>query len=233
MRIGVFAYNFKHWKTQTGVQNLILAGYKPSVIFAADPVELNFYTSKIRTKPKDLFLFHPREIAEKYGIDYHVVAHNSEDTGELVKKYELDVGVILGARILKPVAFKDFNIGVLNMHPGILPENRGLDTLKWAVIDKMQQGVTTHLIDSKIDRGSLLERNKIKVYKDDTLMDLQIRIQNLEQEMMISSLKILEETPKESLQLLGEGSYHRAVPPEIEATLWERFKEYKKEFVEP
>ena len=84
------------------------------------------------------------------------------------------------------------------------------------------------MIDSKIDRGSLLERNKIKVYKDDTLMDLQIRIQNLEQEMMISSLKILEETPKESLQLLGEGSYHRAVPPEIEATLWERFEEYKK-----
>jgi hypothetical protein len=31
VRIGVFAYNFKHWKTQQGIQNLILAGFKPEL----------------------------------------------------------------------------------------------------------------------------------------------------------------------------------------------------------
>ena len=47
MKIGVFAYNFKHWKTQAGIQNLCMAGYKPEVVLAADPVKLNFYQSKI------------------------------------------------------------------------------------------------------------------------------------------------------------------------------------------
>jgi hypothetical protein len=42
LKIGVFAYNFKHWKTQAGIQNLCMADYKPSVIFVADPVELKF-----------------------------------------------------------------------------------------------------------------------------------------------------------------------------------------------
>ena len=48
MKIGIFAYNFEHWKTQQGIINLCMAGYKPSIIFAADPVELSFYKSKIK-----------------------------------------------------------------------------------------------------------------------------------------------------------------------------------------
>ena len=32
MNIGVFAYNFPHWKTQEGIHNLVLAGYKPKII---------------------------------------------------------------------------------------------------------------------------------------------------------------------------------------------------------
>jgi len=45
-----------------------------------------------------------------------------------------------------------FKIGVLNMHPGILPDNRGLDTIKWAIMKDMKQGVSCHLISKEIDR---------------------------------------------------------------------------------
>lgn len=226
MKIGVFAYNFKHWKTQVGLFNLCMSGNKPDVIFAADPVDLNFYRSKIRVSPKDQFLWHPREIANYFGIDYRVVVHNSEETSDLVKSYNLDVGVILGARILKPVAFRSFKLGVINMHPGVLPENRGLDNLKWAILKNLPQGVTSHLIDEKIDRGLLLIRKEITVYKDDTLVDLHVRIQNLEQSMMIESLDFLKNR-EEELPSLEKGSYHKSVPEEMEKTLMEKFKEYK------
>ena len=86
MKIGVFAYNFPHWKTQVGIQNLCIAGYKPSVILAADPVELSFYKSKVRIAPKDLFLWHPKTLAEHYGIDYRVVAHNSQETNNIIQE---------------------------------------------------------------------------------------------------------------------------------------------------
>ena len=226
MKIGVFAYNFKHWKTQVGLFNLCMSGNKPDVIFASDPVDLNFYRSKIRVSPKDQFLWHPREIANYFGIDYRVVVHNSEETSDLVKSYNLDVGVILGARILKPVAFRSFKLGVINMHPGVLPENRGLDNLKWAILKNLPQGVTSHLIDEKIDRGLLLIRKEITVYKDDTLVDLHVRIQNLEQSMMIDSLDFLKNR-EEELPSLEKGSYHKSVPEEMEKTLMEKFEEYK------
>lgn len=228
MKIGVFAYNFKHWKTQAGIQNLMLAGYKPEVIFATNPVKLNFYKSKIRIGPKDLFLTHPENIARCYDIDYRVVVHNSEETAQIVREKELDVGIILGARILKPIAFSDFNIGVLNMHPGSLPENRGLDNLKWAVLKGLPQGVTAHLIDKYIDRGHLVCKENIKVYGDDTLVDLHLRIQNLEQKLMIRSLEILEKGDISELEPLGKGEYHKSVPPELEKDLFTFFEQYKR-----
>jgi methionyl-tRNA formyltransferase len=229
LKIGVFAYNFKHWKTQQGIQNLCLAGFKPEVIFAADPVELKFYKSKIRVGPKDLFLWHPKQLAEYHGIDFHVTVHNSRETANIVKEKQLDVGVILGARILKPIAFDQFKIGVINMHPGMLPQNRGLDNLKWGILEGHPQGVTSHIVDAKIDRGFKILQEKINIYDDDTLVDLQLRLQNLEQKLMIESLKCLQLKSTDQLEPLSQGRYYRSVPPEKESQLMESFEIYKKE----
>ena len=222
MNIGVFAYNFPHWKTQEGINNLMISGNKPKVIFAADPIKLDFYKSKIRITPKDLYLTQPKKIAEQYGIDYKVVIHNSEETKNLVKKYNLDLGIILGARILKPLSF---NIGVLNMHPGLLPENRGLDNIKWAILNDIPQGVTSHLIDKSIDRGKFILKEEIKIYKDDSLVDLHIRIQNLEQKLMLDSIEFLKKF--QPLNILGIGNYYKSVPEYLEKTLNSKFNEYK------
>lgn len=229
MKIGIFAYNFKHWKTQAGIQNLCMAGYKPEVIFAADPIELKFYQSKIRMSPKDLFLWHPKELSDFYSIDYRIVKHNSEKTAAIVKEKSLDLGIILGARILKPIAFKEFSIGVMNMHPGILPQNRGLDNVKWAIIDKKPQGVTTHLINDKIDRGLQILQEKITIYEDDTLLDIHLRLQNLEQKLMIDSVSFLTQ-PSARLKTLEKGTYYKSVPMDIEKEIIQMFDDYKKEF---
>ena len=46
MKIGIFAYNFEHKKTQEGLLNLFFQGYKVECILAADLVKLNFYQSQ-------------------------------------------------------------------------------------------------------------------------------------------------------------------------------------------
>ena len=228
MRIGVFCYNFKHWKTQAGLQNLFLAGYQPSLALAADPVDLKFYKSKVRITPKDLFLVHPADICEKYKVDYKVVKHNSQETCALVKEHDLDLGIVLGARILDQEVIQSFNLGVLNMHPGILPDNRGLDNIKWSLIKNLPIGVTCNLIDDKIDRGRLVAREQINVYEDDSLLDLHLRVQNLEQKMMIDSIGILSQADVKELEELTSGSYYRSVPWELERDISLYFEEYKK-----
>ena len=229
MKIGVFVYNFKHKKTQEGILWLMLHGYKIDCILAADPVQLNFYPSKMRVSQKDLEYMHPSEIAKNLGIPYHVVVHNSKECESLIKKYDLDIGIILGARILKENIINAFKVGILNMHPGILPDNRGLDTIKWAILKNMKQGVSCHLISKEIDRGKLIIKKEINVYEDDTLLDIFLRIQNMEQVLMINSLKILE-SGERNFQLVGEGNYSQSVPPDLEKDLLRRFEAYKKNY---
>tara|TARA_R110001592_G_scaffold88877_1_gene261533 strand:- start:1937 stop:2536 length:600 start_codon:yes stop_codon:yes gene_type:complete len=195
-------------------------------------VDLNFYKSKIRITPRDLFLHHPKDICSRYDLNYHAIRHNSQATANLIKENDIDLGIILGSRILKKHIIDSFNVGVLNLHPGILPDNRGLDTIKWAIIKKIKQGVTSHLIDSNIDRGRLLDVQAIDIYRDDTLLDLYMRILNKEQRMLIESLEILGNNfDINSLELLSNGeNYHRSVPVEIESDLFNMFETYKKEF---
>jgi len=228
MKIGVFAYNFKHKKTQDGLLNLFLNGYKVDCVLAADWRKLNISRSEIRISPKDLHHVHPKKIAERLNIPYHVVEHDSNECEELIKNYDLDVGIILGARILKKNIISGFNIGVINLHPGLIPQNRGLDNIKWAILKGFEQGVTIHFITEEIDFGPIIIQRKIKIYEDDELLDIYLRITNLEQALMIESLKILEsgerdfEIPKE------EGNYFKAVPYEKEKNLFKKFEEYKK-----
>jgi phosphoribosylglycinamide formyltransferase-1 len=126
-------------------------------------------------------------------------------------------------------------MGIINMHPGLLPENRGLDNLKWALIKKIPQGVTSHFIDNKIDKGALIDMQKIKIYKDDTLLDIHLRLQNKEQEMMINALKNIQEPEFKltSLKKLGSGdTYHRSVTPELEKDLHLYLNKYVEKFGE-
>ena len=227
-RVGIFGYNFPHWKTQQTILNLVISGRRPDVVFAADKVKLSHYQSKIRIAPQGLHLWHPKKIAEHFGIPYHVVTHNSEETALMVKEYDLDIGVISGARILKPIAFENFHIGVINMHPGILPENRGLDTIKWAIINDLPQGASVHIIDRNIDRGQLICKSQIEIYSDDTLVDIQIRVQNKEQELLLKSLEIIEDKGESNFPKLGVGNYNSSVPEDVESTLMARFSEYVK-----
>lgn len=229
MKIGIFAYNFKHKKTQEGILNLLLHHYPVTCIFAADPVELKFYQSKIRVAPKGLEYAHPQDIAACFEIPYHVVVHNSQECEDLIKRYDLDVGIILGARIIKENIINSFKIGVINMHPGMLPHNRGLDNLKWAILKGYKQGVSVHLISKEIDQGNLIVQREVEVYADDTLVDIFLRIQNMEQVLMIETLRILE-AGQRNFSKVAEGNYFKSVPPEEEVTLMEKFEEYKKKY---
>lgn len=48
--------------------------------------------------------------------------------------------------------------GVINVHPGLLPEYRGVDPVLWALADGGELGATVHLMSEGIDEGPILLR---------------------------------------------------------------------------
>lgn len=186
MKFAVFAYNFPHWKTQQGLFNLVMNGFKPAVVILQDKKELNVPQSAYRITPRDEYLLDPVQICKRLGLYYWFSDHNEINIANPDKDL---FGVILGARILKQHTIDQFPKGILNIHPGILPGNRGLDNLKHAILKGLPIGVTAHFIDSHIDMGHIVAKTFLPVYPDESIRDLYNRQRNAEQELLIDVMQ--------------------------------------------
>ena len=226
LRIGVFAYNFPHQKTQEGLLGLFVNGISMECILAQDWRALKVRRSAKRIAPRGLKFSEPRLVAESLGIPFHVVDHDGAACVDLIGEYNLDLGVVLGARILPKTVIDAFSVGILNIHPGALPENRGLDAIKWAVIKGERQVVTAHLIDESIDRGRLVLAEEVEVYTDDSLLDLHVRVMNRQFVVMERAIRRLQDD-RVDLHSIGTGKYRGPVPPDLEISLDKTFLEYR------
>ena len=188
MTFVVFAYNFEHWKTQAGLFNLYMNGFIPDMVILQDKKPLNFRHSEYRITPKYEYLIHPKQICKRLDFKFMVCDHD-EYRNDMY--YNSEYGVILGARILKEKTIKQFK-GIINIHPGILPGNRGLDNLKWSLILGLPVGVTSHFIDHRIDMGLKIMDRQIQIEPGDSIRDLYIKQRNTEQYLLIETMKLLQ-----------------------------------------
>ena len=184
MKIGLFVYDFEHARSYEGISMILSSGFNIECILAAPWQRLNIPKSTLNFSPKAFSYIHPREVAFNINVPYYSVVHNSAECGEIIEKYKLDLGIILGSRILKKFIIDSFNIGILNPHQGLLPENRGLDNFEWAIIRNIPQGVTCHLIEKKVDWGSIVNKDILCVYKEDSFSDIFLRTKNLEMKLL-------------------------------------------------
>jgi folate-dependent phosphoribosylglycinamide formyltransferase PurN len=95
------------------------------------------------------------EICDRFKIPFIRIAH--DDSGriaEIVDHYKLEVAIISGARIIRGEVISLFSDGIINFHPGKIPETSGLDAFYYTVKNNVPAGVTTHYIDHRVDAGS-------------------------------------------------------------------------------
>ena len=192
MKIAVFAYNFPHTKTQDFLVRLFLEGYQVEFVVACEPIELNLPQSILRVKPNHIDLVHPELICQRLGIPYYVLPHNDPEVANLVRVNHIDIGVIAAARILKKPIIRSFGKGVINFHPGLIPEVRGLESLKWAIYRDCPIGVTAHFIDERVDAGRVILKEEIPIYADDTLIDMSIRLAETQVNLLGKVLRLVE-----------------------------------------
>ena len=101
-----------------------------------------------------------------------VKIHNSEEVMPLIQNYELDLIVFGGTRIIRGVILDYPKDGVINSHPGLLPECRGSASPAWSVYHDIPIGSSTHFCDNGVDTGNLLMRREVPVTRGMTYEDL-------------------------------------------------------------
>jgi methionyl-tRNA formyltransferase len=96
-----------------------------------------------------------------------------------IGELQADVGLsVLFAHILKAEVLQLFPRGVLNVHPGYLPYNRGRNAQIWGIVDGTPVGATLHYMDEGVDTGPIVERVEVVIAPTDTGWSLRAKLES-------------------------------------------------------
>ncbi len=133
------------------------------------------------------------DLAKDNSIPTEIVNHKlynsrEEFEDEILKrleKYDIDLIVLAGfMRILTSHFIEKYPNRIINIHPSLLPEYKGLNTHERAIKDgKKEAGCTVHFVIPDLDSGSIIAQRKVPILDNDTPDTLAQRV--LEQEHII------------------------------------------------
>jgi methionyl-tRNA formyltransferase len=113
--------------------------------------------------------------------------------------------------ILRPTFLELMPAGCVNIHPALLPYNRGAFPNVWSIVEGTPAGVTLHYIDSGIDTGNIIAQREIPVEPIDTGESLYRRLEQGCVEMFRESWpQIRSGVTVDIPQDLGIGTHHFA-----------------------
>ena len=128
--------------------------------------------------------------AELAGIPTESLDHKAFDSREafdqklsdVIDQYQPELVVLAGfMRILTDDFVAHYTDRMLNIHPSLLPEFRGLNTHQRAIDAGVKQhGVSIHYVSNELDGGPLVLQAVIDVMPDDNAESLQNKIHQLE-----------------------------------------------------
>jgi phosphoribosylglycinamide formyltransferase-1 len=173
-KIAIFAYDFPHRKTHDFIIDLLSLGVNNLCVFGAPWVELPV---KEKSPIPQLLQIAPpvdtAELCKNFKINYISTEH---DDYELIAKYVreqyIDIAIVVGARILTRSIISLFRSGVVNFHPGKIPETSGLDSIFYTIKYGIPLGVTTHFIDERVDAGRFLRFDELALSPENSLSDV-------------------------------------------------------------
>ena len=96
---------------------------------------------------------------------------NLKDDGfrEALQKLNADIFIVVAFRMLPKSIWEIPLKGTINLHASLLPQYRGSAPINWAIINgETYSGVTTFLIDEKIDTGAILLQKKVDINDGDS-----------------------------------------------------------------
>jgi len=223
--IGIITYDTPHRKTQDLVANLMLSGYSELHLIVIPWVERTNFQPIFKHRPSKCLNITIEELSDRLKISYSKI--EVKNLNKFFTEKVFNHIMIAGAGLL-PVELA-VNHKIINSHPGYLPNVKGLDAFKWAIYQGQPIGVTTHYISDKADEGELIEKRIIPVYFEDSFHNVSYRIYETEIEMLVNSIKLIDNNQVE-YESLTDNRYvaNKRMPHNYEIIMMTRFEDIRK-----
>jgi phosphoribosylglycinamide formyltransferase-1 len=143
-------------------------------------------------------------VAEAAGIATDVVDHKpfGKDRAAferalqaVLEKHDIEIVCLAGfMRILTADFVGKWQGRMINIHPALLPQFKGVDTHRRALEAKVKQhGATVHFVVPEMDSGPIILQDAVEVRPDDTEATLAARVLAVEHRIYPQALKMLAE----------------------------------------
>jgi phosphoribosylglycinamide formyltransferase 1 len=139
--------------------------------------------------------------ARQQGIAAIVVNHRNFPMREAfdselnmqLQKHHLDLICCAGfMRIMTPALITPWAGKMLNVHPSLLPEYKGLHTHQRAIADgATSHGATVHFVNEELDGGEVILQAAVSVQPDDTPGTLAARVLAVEHSLYVKALALV------------------------------------------
>ncbi len=196
------------------LHQIIQEGHEPLVVIEEDSSlaqknELSLINELKCLEPRIPLPPSLQEIVAGRGIRCAKVTNHNDDVSQnLLNELTLDLIVLGDTRIIRPNILTIPRIGIINVHPGYLPDVKGNNPYIWALYHDLPQGCSVHFIDKDIDTGPLLLREKIELEQGSSFPLLMYALINSCANLLARALNRMEKgnmecQKQEDLELTG------------------------------
>ena len=114
-----------------------------------------------------------------------------------LKLLNADLFIVIAYKILPPKIFNIPKFGTMNLHASLLPNLRGAAPIQRALLNgNKETGITTFLINEKIDDGEIIGQLKFKINDNDNFGDLHETLSNNGADLVIESIEAISKETK-------------------------------------
>jgi len=135
-----------------------------------------------------------------------------------------DVFAVVAYRILPKKVINIPLKGAINLHGSLLPKYRGAAPIQWALINgESETGLTTFIIQPKVDKGNILLQKTIKIDPDDNYGSLAEKMSHTGAELLVNTVDRFESENIEPYnQLDSNATMAPKITPALTNISWEK-----------
>lgn len=179
---------------------------------------------KPKGRGKAVLMTPVKEKALEYGLTvYQPQKVRDESFLQILRELAPDVIVVVAFGQILPKALLQIPpYGCVNVHASLLPMYRGAAPINWVIINgEKETGVTTMQMDTGVDTGDMLEKVTVKIEEKETAGSLYDKLCVLGGQMILSTLKKIEEGRIQPVPQQGETCYAKMLDKELGNIQWE------------
>ncbi len=136
------------------------------------------------------------ELALQHGVETVQVKNlKGQQFEETLQGSCADAGVVVAYGRLIPTNLLGIpRLGMVNLHPSLLPRHRGPSPIQWALVSgDRTTGVSSMLLDEGMDTGPVLLQRRVEIEPRETAEQLSARLAVVGAEVLVETLDRLEE----------------------------------------